>query len=116
MLSTSLTIGPLGGCSVGPDELEFTHIVAGAVQIVAAVNGDVQRTHLGPAVRRARLGEVTWRSGGGGTEVRAPACFHRVNIRYSRAVSSLRSIPPGRTGETRGFAAHSSLTPTPRGV
>lgn len=29
--------------------------------------------HLGPAVRRARLGQVTWRAE---AEVRTPACFY----------------------------------------
>lgn len=70
-------MGPSGSCGAPPpppipDELEFTHIVAGAVHIVPTVHGDVQRMHLGPAVRRARLGEVTWRAE---AEVRTPACF-----------------------------------------
>lgn len=50
-------MGPSG--TDPPHELEFTHIVAGAVHIVPTVHGDVQRMHLGPSVRRAGLGEVT---------------------------------------------------------
>lgn len=38
-----------------------THIVAGAVEIVPAVHGDVNGMHLRPAVRRAGFGEVAWR-------------------------------------------------------
>lgn len=73
-----IPMGPSGSCGTAPppppppDELEFTHIVAGAVHVVPTVHGDVQRMHLGPAVRRARLGEVTWRAE---AEVRTPACF-----------------------------------------
>lgn len=69
-----------------PHELEFTHIVAGAVHIVPTVHGDVQRMHLGPAIRRARLGEVTWRAG---AEVRTPACFSsQEEMREGLSISS----------------------------
>lgn len=64
VLLTSIPTGALG------HELESTHVVAGAVEIVATVHGDVQRVHLAPAVRRARLGEVAWRAEGRGQNAR----------------------------------------------
>lgn len=90
-----------------PTQLEFTHIVAGAVHVVPTVHGDVQRMHLGPAVRRARLGEVTWRAE---AEVRTPACFSpreemRKRVRYSRAPVFPFSLPSGVTTETSSFGA-----------
>lgn len=46
-------MGPLGvGCAA------FTDIVAGAVDGVAAVQGDVTRKHLRPTVSSASFGEV----------------------------------------------------------
>lgn len=48
-----LTVGPLGVCRAA-----FTDIVAGAVDGVSAVQGDIKRLHLRPAVGGAGFGEV----------------------------------------------------------
>lgn len=48
-----LTVGPVGVCCAA-----FTDIVAGGVDQVAAVQGDVNRKHLRPAVSGAGFGEV----------------------------------------------------------
>lgn len=89
-----------------PDELEFTHIIAGAVHVVPTVHGDVQRMHLCPAVRRARLGEVTWRAE---AEVRTPACFSpreemRKHIRELFLRSRLSTFPSLRNSQPRRAA------------
>lgn len=81
VLLTSNTTGPLGSCSAALYDEESTHIVAGAVEIVPTVHGDVQRMHLGPAVCRARLGEVTWRAE---AEVRTPAGFSNKSLPTKR--------------------------------
>lgn len=109
MLLTSTTTGPLGGCSAAPDELESTHIVAGAVEIVPTVHGDVQRMHLGPAVRRARLGEVTWRAE---AEVRTPAylsIYPSRQVRRSQSAATDESTLTPRGGRTANTGLQAAL-------
>lgn len=106
MLLTSNTTGPLGSCSAALYDEESTHIVAGAVEIVPTVHGDVQRMHLGPAVRRARLGEVTWRAE---AEVRTPACFSNKSLPTKRNQDP--SIYPNHQVRLSAATGESMLTP-----
>lgn len=102
MLLTSITNCPSGGRRAAPDQLDFTHVVVGAVHVVPAVHGDVARMHLGPAVRRARLGEVTWRAE---AEVRTPACSSLLRG-INPAVSSLETQSQARTLLTEARLLH----------
>lgn len=107
MLLTSITTGPLGVCSAAPDELESTHILAGPVEIVPTVHGDVQRMHLGPAVRRARLGEVTWKAE---AEVRTLRKEIRVLPSTPAATDERRLTPRG------GYTANTACQAAPTDV
>jgi len=62
VLLSSFTMGSLGICTtVSYRPPCFTHIIAGAVEIVSTVHGDINGMHFSPAVSCAGFGEVTWR-------------------------------------------------------
>lgn len=79
-----------------------THVLAGAVQIVPTVHGDVQRMHLRPAVRRARLGEVTWRAGGRDQNARLPSAARRPDNSETRFLVVISPLFPPSVPATAG--------------